>query len=127
MDMNRREIVRWGLIGLSSSVLGCFGSDSSNRDKSVSARLPARTPPVELVAPSSTNAVGKVVLGNWSSKEREQAFSQMLRGAPQSGPKFAKHLRDQHQKDLGAGRVLRVDGWLLSKTEATFYAYVASA
>ena len=126
MGMNRREIIKWGLLGLSSAAMGCLGGDSSSQ-KQLSASVPLRTPPAQLVAQASTKAVGKVVLGDWSPKERDQAFSQLLSDAPENGSEFAKYLRNKHDKDLTKGRVQRVDGWLLSKTEATFYAYVANA
>ena len=126
MELNRREIVQWGLVGLSAAATGCFAGDSPSQ-KSMSASVPLRTPPTELVAQASTQAVGKAVLRNWSPNERDQAFGKLFSGAPESGPEFAKYLRAQHQKDLTEGRVERVDGWLLSQTESSFYAYVANA
>ena len=47
------------------------------------------------------------------------------RGETWAGYTFAQHVRAQHQTDLAQSRVCKVDGWVLSETEATFYAYVA--
>ena len=128
MKGTRRDIIRWGLLGLGSLAVGCFEDTSSSILKGSNGEpLVKIKPPTELVDNPWTARVGQALLDNMSEKEKDNSFRALLDAAPTAGPAFAKFVRQRHRADLTAGRVQRVDGWLLSQTEAYFYAYVADS
>ena len=124
MISSRRDVIRWGLLGLGGVSIGCFDGalELANHSGQAFAKI---DPPNSLVSEPWTRMVGLVVLESWSTEDKIKGFRRLLADAPDGGPAFAQHIRAQHQNDLAQSRVRRVDGWLLSDTEATFYAYVA--
>ena len=122
MHLSRRDIIRWGLAGLGAMSLGCFEGAGDTVDQ---VKVPDVTPPETLLAPKSTRLLGKAVLETMTASERNQAFANLLNESPTDGAAFAAYIRDRHRRDLAEGLFRKVDGWLLSATEAVFYAYVA--
>jgi|JI10StandDraft_1071094.scaffolds.fasta_scaffold108402_2 hypothetical protein len=71
--------------------------------------------------------IGRLWLdGGGYPHEISEISADLLQGFAGSDPtRFTTHLLTRHQADLLQGRSTRVQGWLLSRTEALLYAWLA--
>lgn len=109
--MNRRELFMLA----SAALLGCGGSDGPT--------LPL-APRTHLAA---AQEIGRAWLdGGGYPNARHELAADLLQGFGGQDPtRFTTHLLTRHQADLLEGRSTRVQGWLLSRTEALLYAWLA--
>lgn len=113
--IDRREMLWLGLASLAAAACG------------------GRAAPPELALPvrrhlAEARLVGEGWLGTLSPRPTaEELARELAEGAeaPEDAEAFARHLRRRHRDDLLAGRTERVQGWLLSRTEAALYALLA--
>ncbi|MEZ4463561.1 MAG: hypothetical protein R3F60_12535 [bacterium] len=89
------------------------------------------SPPAPLALPPRAHADAARRIGRaWLDQSGVMADARALAdslgaGAPAEPAAFEAWVRARHQADLAAGRTARVDGWLLSLTEARLYGLYA--
>lgn len=111
--IDRRELVRLGVAALAVAAWGC------------------RRPEPRLPLPgrrhlADARRVGEAWLSAITPRPDADALAGELgEGAPSDPEGFARHLERRHEEDLAAGRTERVEGWLLSRTEAALYGLLA--
>ena len=109
--MNRRELFVWA----SAALLGCGGGGGTPLPLAPRAHLDA------------AREIGRSWLdGGGYPHDRQELSADLLQGFGGQDPaRFTTHLLVRHQADLLQGRTTRVQGWLLSRTEALLYAWLA--
>lgn len=113
--IDRRELLWLGLASLAAMACGV------RRAPLDLAVLPARR------YLADARSVGEAWLSAVAPRPSAEALANELSdGAPRGLEVFAAHLRRRHEGDLATGRTERVDGWLLSRTEAVLYGLLAS-
>ncbi len=120
--MNRRELLRLGLLAFAGGVLGCAPADAEPLD------LGPSSPGCDVSGGDPWEAarrLGERLLADGRiDPEEAAALPDELPAAPDAEVALAE-LRLRHDEDLRAGDFVTVDGWLLSRTEARFYAWTA--
>jgi hypothetical protein len=112
--IDRRELIRLGVAAVAAVAWGC-------RRAATDLPLPERRHLAE------AQRVGEAWLSAISPRPDADALAdELVEGAPSDPEGFARHLRRRHEEDLAAGRTERVEGWLLSRTEAALYGLLAS-
>lgn len=72
---------------------------------------------------SAARALGAAWRASGKAPKSIEAIAKAL--ALPTGPAAAERARAAHRADLQAGRVVLIEGWVLSRTEALIYAWVS--
>lgn len=121
--MNRRELLRLGLLAFAGGALGCAPPEDV---AGIDLGPPSPGCDVDAGDPwEAARRLGARLLADGGVTEAEAStLPDELPDAPDAEAGLAE-LRLRHADDLDADDVVTVDGWLLSRTEARFYAWVA--
>lgn len=115
--IDRRELLWLGLASLAATACGVRRAPLDPH----ALLLPARRHLAE------ARLVGEAWLAASSPRPSADALAaELSEVAPRALDAFADHLLRRHRADLAAGRTERVEGWLLSRTEAVLYGLLAS-
>jgi hypothetical protein len=114
---SRREVLGLGLLALGGFAAGCGPAPAPFE-------VPPGCPEEAADAWEGARRLGEALLADGLPESDARALEATLDGALDD-PSVLDALGELHQEDLSAGRTVRADGWLLSRTEARWYALVA--
>lgn len=121
-DVSRRSLLLAMLAFLGGALLWRFGPGSGavagDRERRLASTLAG------LTAPAAARRVGQQVLRAVPAW-RDEAVLRAGLFAEREAAGAARTLADEVRDDLAAGRVVAVNGWTLSETEARVYALAA--
>lgn len=128
-DMNRRRflsIVSLGTIATATTGFSFWGLEVGQNSDSLHRKLLQQLQSLESPCLSDVDSLGQAYLRDNPSEEDVDFLSQSVActccRCKENGELNAAHLRDQIRSDFEHSRTERVDGWILSRTEARLYA-----
>jgi len=123
--ITRREVLAAGLllggaVGLPPLLGGCFDASKVQAPDSLLDVFPD---------PSSMRRLGRLYLARFPDEANEKRLLQTLLASfevpPDSKHALRRHLRRSIEVDYEQGKVFRLRGWLLSRTEGRLWALAA--